>query len=86
MANVYKPSKHLSQSSDEYLEAKMLFQERRRAQARLVEIDKALREVAYLYPAVVQVARNDVPFRQPHGRQKQTNQSVLANTSSALTR
>lgn len=83
MGNVYKPIEQHLRLSAEYLEAKMLFEERRQVQLSVAEIDRALREIAYLDPAAVQVASSDVPFRKPHGRPKAINQPVPVSAPSA---
>jgi hypothetical protein len=84
MGNVYKPVDRHWRSTAEYLEAKSLFEQRRQAQLRVAEIDRMLREIAYLHSAAVQVARSDIPFRRPHGRPKPVNQPVPASAPAAL--
>jgi hypothetical protein len=68
MGNLYKPVEKRSRLTQEYAEARILFEERRLAQIRVAEIDRALREISEEEPEAVQVACWDVPFRRSPGR------------------
>jgi hypothetical protein len=83
MGNVYKPVEG-SRLTVEYAEARMLFEERRQAQARVAEINRALRELSEAEPDAVQAARSEIPFRKPHGRPKSGKKVVPASASGAL--
>lgn len=48
----------------------MLFNEKREVFAKLSEINRKLRDLHEQSPDAVVAARNDVPFRNPPGRQK----------------
>lgn len=52
----------------EYAEAKTLFEERQQAQARVVEIDRALRELRSAHPAIVDAIGIEIPLRRPRGK------------------
>jgi hypothetical protein len=57
-------------STDAYGEAKILFSEKREVFIKLSEINKKLRALHAASPEAVIAAKNDVPFRNPNGRQK----------------
>jgi hypothetical protein len=84
MGNVYRPVEQRARLTEEYAEAKMLFEERRLAQIRIAEIDRALREISGTEPEAVQVACWDVPFRRSPGRQKPVEKPAAASRSGAL--
>jgi hypothetical protein len=60
-------------STDAYGKAKLLFNEKREVFTKLNEINKKLRDLHTESPEAVIAARNDVPFRNPPGRQKLSN-------------
>lgn len=68
MGNIFKLLDHSSRLTAEYSEARMLFEERRQAQARVVDIDRALRELSKEDPEAVQAAHSEIPLRGRHGR------------------
>jgi hypothetical protein len=82
MGNTYKPVDQRSRLTAEYSEARMLFEERRLAQTRVAEIDRALRKLSKEEPEAVQAARSEIPFRKPHGRPQARKQIALASASS----
>lgn len=57
--------------TEQYEAAKILFEQKRLAYARINEINKRLREISNSYPEAVQVAQTEVPFRKPQGPPKQ---------------
>lgn len=59
-----------AQLAAEYSGAKSLFEEKREATARAVEIDRMLREISEEHSEAVQVACWDIPFCRKPGRQK----------------
>ena len=56
--------------SEAYIRARTLFDEKREVFSRLSEINRKLRDLHEEAPEAVVAARNDVPFRNPPGRQK----------------
>ena len=83
MGNVYKSVDQGMRLGAEYSEAKMLFEERRLAQARVAEIDRTLRDMSEEHPEAVQVACWDIPFRKLHGRQKSAEKTIKAGAPTA---
>jgi hypothetical protein len=81
MGNVYRPVEQRSRLTIEYAEARMLFEERRQAQTRVTEIDRALRELNEIAPAAVQVAGCDMPFRRSPGRPRPGKKSMPVRAS-----
>ena len=57
-------------STDAYGQANLLFHEKREVFTKLTEINRKLRDLHTEAPEAVIAARNDVPFRNPPGRQK----------------
>lgn len=70
MANYSLPWAEQLRSTDAYEKAKLLFDEKREVFSKLTEINKKLRDLQIESPEAVVAARNDVPFRNPPGRQK----------------
>ena len=85
MGNVYRTVEQQLRQTAEYVEARMLFEERRLAQARVTEIDRALRTLSQEEPEAVQAARSEIPFRKPHGPQSR-KQTAPASASGTLSR
>jgi hypothetical protein len=79
MGNVYKPVEQDTRLAPEYLEARSLLEERRLLQARLTEINRALRTLSRDEFEAVEAARNEIPFRQPHGRPSLSKRLALAS-------
>lgn len=59
--------------TEQYESAKLLYEEKRLAYARINEINKRLREISNSYPDAVQVAQIGVPLRKPQGTPKQVS-------------
>jgi hypothetical protein len=70
MATSLSTSTEHIRSTDAYGQAKLLFHEKREVFSKLTAINKKLRELHNEAPEAVVAARNDVPFRNPPGRQK----------------
>jgi hypothetical protein len=70
MANFSSQLDKQLRSTDAYGKARLLFNEKREVFQRLNEINKKLRDLNTESPEAVIAARNDVPFRNPPGRQK----------------
>jgi len=68
MGNVYKPIDEELRAASEYSAARSLLEEKRKAMARVVEIDRALRNLCSENPTAVEFARAEIPFRRPQGR------------------
>jgi hypothetical protein len=62
-------------ATDAYSQARSLFDEKREVFLRLGEINRRLRDLQERDPDAVVVARSDVPFRNPPGRQKSDSDS-----------
>ena len=63
-------------STEAYTQARLLFDEKREVFTRLGEINRKLRDLHEEAPEAVVAARNDVPFRNPPGRQKISGEQV----------
>lgn len=57
-------------ATDAYSQARSLFDEKRAVFMKLSEINRKLRDLREQEPDAVLAARDDVPFRNPRGRQK----------------
>jgi len=68
LGNLYKPIDEGLRAASEYSEARSFPEEKRKAMARVVEIDRALRDLCGEDPAKVEVARGEIPSRRPQGR------------------